>query len=429
MAVLLLAVVAMLVQQTMASIAKTAVPVMFKALADDLGFEAELVLLFTWVFAAIAVLVMLGCGAFIIRYGALRISQAGALLTALGLIVVALTGGTPIVAMAVLLVSALLLGMGITASTPASSQILARYAPPRWGPLVFSIKQTGVPAGVAIASFCAPLLVEWVGWRGAALFFSICCLTIAVLLQPCRARFDSDRDPSHPLRLSSLKQNISLVLQHPELRLLAATTFAFVGLQSIYTNFTVVYLAEELNYSLRDAGQALAIATVVAAPGRIVWGWVGSTLIAPRYLLAVLALVMTVATVAMGCFDRAWPYWAVMLTLVGISATALSWHGVLLAEVARIAPLTRAGQLTGGVLAFGSASQTVAPLLFGLGYLLASYTGAYVACALPALTVGVLLLYAPVRTKASRPDEVCWRMRIARLIWRAIPSAATRLQD
>ena len=42
--------------------------------------------------------------------------------------------------------SAIVGGGGTAVSTPTSSQLLSRVSPPRLAPLVFSIKQTAVPA-------------------------------------------------------------------------------------------------------------------------------------------------------------------------------------------------------------------------------------------------------------------------------------------
>ncbi|MDP7548108.1 MAG: MFS transporter, partial [Alphaproteobacteria bacterium] len=84
MPLLLLAAIAMLIQQTMATVAKTAMPVLFPAIAQDLGIPSEAVLGYTWIFACAGMLVMAGCGTFIMRYGAIRISQAGGLLMAAG---------------------------------------------------------------------------------------------------------------------------------------------------------------------------------------------------------------------------------------------------------------------------------------------------------------------------------------------------------
>ena len=44
--------------------------------------------------------------------------------------------------------SAIIGGAGAAASTPASSHLLGRVSPRRYAPLVFSIKQTAVPAGL-----------------------------------------------------------------------------------------------------------------------------------------------------------------------------------------------------------------------------------------------------------------------------------------
>ena len=392
MPVLLLAVITMLGQQMIATVAKTAIPVLFKAIADDLGFDSQWVLVFTWVFACAGIVVMLGCGAYLIRYGALRMSQWGCVVMGAGLVLSAASFGGAWGALPVLAVVAVLVSVGVTVATPASSQILARYAPPRWAPLVFSVKQTGVPAGVVIASFAAPALALAFGWRAAAVVLGSVCILIALGLQPFRREFDADRRPDHPLTFGSISETFFLVIREPALRLLAGSAFAFIGLQAIYTNFTVVYLTERLGFTLAEAGTALGIATITAVPGRILWGWVGSTLVPPQLLLCVLAAAMAVGAAAMGFFDATWSYAAVLAPLLVISLTALSWHGLLLAEVARLTPGPETGRMTGGVLAFGTAGQIVFPLLFFAGYFAAGYLAAYVAVALPAALAGAALL-------------------------------------
>jgi hypothetical protein len=46
----------------------------------------------------------------------------------------------------------------------------------------------------------------------------------------------------------------------------------------------------------------------------------------------------------------------------GMSITALSWNGVLLAEAARLAPEGMRGSATGGVLSFGQIGALLMPL-------------------------------------------------------------------
>lgn len=391
MSVLLIAVIAMLVQQTVATTAKMGLPALFPALAGDLAFDAEYVLAYAWIYAACSLAVMAGCGGAIRRYGGLRTSQAGCVLMAAGLAAAALLA-TPLLVVPVLAVTALLISVGSTVATPASSQILAAYSPPRWSPLVFSIKQTGVPAGVAISGLVlAPIAVGF-GWRGTTLGLALLCLAMAVLLQPLRARFDSTRDPRAAVSLGGFAETVRNVMVHSETRTLAINAFIFVGMQAIYTNFTITYLFEKLDFSLDEAGRVLGLATIVAIPARIFWGWIGSTLVRPRTLLALLALLMASSTALVGTFDPHWSHAAILAVNCAISLSVLSWHGVLLSEIARLAPAGEAGRLTGGVLAFGAAGQLFYPVLFGAAFWLAGYLAAWSLIALPAALVGGALL-------------------------------------
>ena len=61
-------------------------------------------------------------------------------------------------------------------STPASSHLLARVSSPRYLPLVFSIKQTAVPAGLLLAGAFGPLLTEWKDWRFTMLLSAAACV-------------------------------------------------------------------------------------------------------------------------------------------------------------------------------------------------------------------------------------------------------------
>jgi MFS family permease len=88
-----------------------------------------------------------------------------------------------------------------------------------------------------------------------------------------------------------------------------------------------------------------------------------------------------------------------------LSATAVSWHGILLSETARLAPAGRVGAVTGGVLSFGQIGALAGPFAFSL---LLSLTGGYSAgwglCAIPALWVGISLLRG-VHTP-SQPEKL-----------------------
>ena len=391
----------MLIQQTMATVAKSAIPVLFPTIALDLGTAAETVLVYAWVLAVVGVLVMAGCGTFIIRYGAIRISQVGGLLMALGLFIVTFSNLETWVGILALSLAAILISAGSTSATPASSEILARYAPSRIAPLIFSIKQTGVPAGIAIAGVLLLPLAVWIGWRAAILAAAGVCLLIAISLQLCRREFDSIRNPLQELAFGDVRETVYFVFRQPALRTLAVAAFVFVGLQAIFTNFTVIYLYEELKYTAVQAGTVIGLTTLVAIPARIFWGVMASTMISARLLLGVLAAVMAVAMAVMGSFSAVWSQWQVSAICVVIAMTAMSWHGILLSEVARIAPTGSVGRLTGGVLAFGTAGQVASPILFGALYFPFGYQAAYLAVACPAAAVAIVRLRPSTNTSST----------------------------
>src|SRR5690606_5300288 len=144
----------------------------------------------------------------------------------------------------------------------------------------------------------------------------------------------------------------------------AIAAFAFVGLQAVFASFFVIYMTGGLGYDLATAGFVFAIAQAVAIPARIFWGWAGSRFLSPRAMLGALGFGMAVSSVALGVTGPQWSLTAIGAVACAYSATAVSWHGVLLAEVARIAPDGQISAMTGGVLSFGSAGMMSFPLVF-----------------------------------------------------------------
>jgi len=110
-------------------------------------------------------------------------------------------------------------------------------------------------------------------------------------------------------------------------------------------------------------------------------------------MMAGLALGMAASVALLALCSAGWPALLVGLIACVLSATALSWHGILLAETARAAPEGMRGGVTGGVLSFGQVGALALPLVYsGLLDLTGSYGIGFVVCGVPALLVGVQLL-------------------------------------
>ncbi len=383
----------MLVQQTFATLGRSTVPLIAPAIVADLDIDPALVGVYVGIGAVAGFLTTMGCGGLILRHGALRMTQVGMLALAAG-IAMSTAGWLPLFA-----TGAFIGGLGQAVSTPSSSHLLGRLSPAPLAPLVFSIKQTGVPAGLMLAGVVAPWLVVMADWRAALVVVAALCLLTAVGLQPLRARFDTDRMPGHPLSPADIRANVASVVRDPALRAMCLAMFSFVGLQSLFTGFFVLYLVRGLQYDLERAGLVFAVAVAVAVPARIGWGWLASRLVRPATLLSLLGVGMAAAAALTAALEPHWPTWASIFIATLLSVTAVSWHGVLLAEVARLSPAGRIGSTTGAVLAFGDAGALVLPLLFSAALAL---TGGYATGFLIGGALALLVGLFGLRQRAQR---------------------------
>ena len=370
---------AMLVQQAFSYVCQIALPILADRIAEDFGISRAWLGFYLFLQNVAAIVAAAGCGGFILRYGPLRVSQAALLLMGASLLV------TASAQLWLFPLGALLLGAA-SVSTPASSHILARVTPLRLAPLVFSIKQTGVPVGALIGGLLVPFLLGLVfysatlgesvrlGPYGAA--FATCLTVLAVMaaLEPVRSYFDADRRPGMKISFGDLPATLKTVLAIRPLRDLSFAAFAFGGLQSLFSGFFILFLIDGLDYSEAEAGTAFAIASFSAVWARILWGALGGAAVPPRAIMAGIGLVAGLAAVATALYGADWTFWEITAVAIVFNMTALSWHGVLLAETARLAPEGQVGGVTGGVLAFTSIAMMTYPALYG-GLL--AWTGSY----------------------------------------------------
>ena len=400
---MLVALAAMFGQQIFASVGKTLPAIVAPLVLAELGADAAWVGVYFGLSAAASLVAQMGCGSFIIRYGALRMSQVALVL---------LGGGMAAAAEGGLLgfgASAMIGGGGAAVSTPTSSQLLGRVSPPRLAPLVFSLKQTAVPAGLLIAGFLGPVMAAAWGWRGAMLATGAACVAGAVILQPLRARFDDDRVPSRRFRLSDFRATIASVVTTPDLRHLSFACFAFNGIQSVFTAYFVTYLVA-LGYDLAAAGSLFAIVVALAVPCRVLWGWLGSFHVAPRFVMAGLALGMAASVAATGAFGAG---------LAGRRDRArrrncqrhrglVARHSVVRDGAARAGGPGRRGDRRGPLVRPDRRALS-GPFVFSLLlYVTGGYGAGWAVCAVPALWVGITLLRpraAPASYQAVQPPS------------------------
>jgi MFS family permease len=373
--------------QAMVAWALLTLPVMAPVVAPVVGVSSTYVGLYVALTYAGAMFASLAAGTAVAHYGAIRVSQAGLLLCALGLVLCAVPS-LPLIAL-----GALLIGLGYGPVTPASSHLLVRTTAPAAMSLVFSLKQTGVPLGGVLAGAIVPGLMLLTSWQAALLLVALACVLCAVLAQPLRRAMDADRDAGRALRLGNLAHPIKLVLAHRGLRMLATCSFFFSITQLSLVTYLVSYLYDSLAYGLVAAGFALSVAQSAGIGGRVFWGYVADRWLGARRMLAALGALMTLASLVTALLQPAMPVLLVWAVLAVFGASAIGWNGVYLAEVARQAPQGQASIATGGTLAFTFLGVVLGPPLFGaFSGVFDSYRAGYAALALPTLACCVLLI-------------------------------------
>jgi MFS family permease len=288
--------------------------------------------------------------------------------------------------------AAIFLGLCYGPINPSSTDILARVSPARWRPLIFSIKQTGMPAGAALAGALLPAIALTQGWQAALATAGAMALIVAVLVQPLRRRLDSGRDAGAPVRASGIAEPLKLVWRTPALRHLAVVVFLFAGAQVALATFYVVFLTEALALPLTTAGAIYAILQVSAIVGRLFWGWLADRHVPTIRLLTGLGLAMAAATATGGLMTPDWPLWLVAAVSCAIGLTSHGWNGIFFAELVKHAPPERMADAAGGVQFANLAGVACGPPLFALIVILGnSYLPAFLTAALAMAAAGLFL--------------------------------------
>jgi cyanate permease len=386
---------AMLVQQTLITFASNAVPVLVPPISEAFQINPGMLGVFTSILFGCGIATAVASGGFILRFGAFRMSQVALTMAGIGLLLCGLGW------LWLFPVAAMCLGLGMGPSTPASSHILARFATPKVAPLVFSIKQTGVPLGGMLAGLFLPFATGIGGWQLGLLIGAGTCWLLALLLWPAHRAYDDDRQPDRPLSFADIGLALKTAFSSRNMAELAFAGFAFSGLQVAFTSYFVAYLVEDAARPFAEAGEMLAWASGIAIAGRIFWGSLAGRAVPSRPLLAFLAWGMVAATLCIIWLGPETPRLWIIAAGLFMGATTVSWNGVHLAEVARLAPRGNASVATAGVLFCCFSGLLVLPGAFGaIVAVSGDYDLGFYVAAAPTLLTGIILLR---RTK--RPAE------------------------
>lgn len=385
----------MLAIQVMISLSVISLSVMMPAVAKDLAIEPKLVGIFAAITYAIAAVVALAAAGPIVRLGAVRISQVALVMAAIGL---AFNSAAMVLTT---ILAVMFIGVAQGPINPASAHVLAQRVPREYFGAVFSLKQTGVPIGFALAGIVFPQLLGWIGWRGASLVAAAAAVLTALLVELLR--------PSLDTRVSAGKtgpgiwHSIRFVMAHPQLRVLGWSAFVYVVAQHTFTFYLVTYLYEHCHLTIVEAGFLLSASQFVGTAVRLVSGGMGDRV--PRMkLLGWTGIAMTAGCIATGLLSSDAPFWLIAVVVIGYGSVVISWNGTSQAEFAHLSPPGQAAPVAAVQTALAFSGSVFGPPVFALLASTISYRAAFffvAACVLAAAIWQILAARGKPETQAN----------------------------
>lgn len=276
------------------------------------------------------------------RWGPGRVSQISLVLCGGGAALMAVPS-VPVIAF-----GALFMGFGYGMTNPSGAEILMRITPARRRNMVYSIKQTGIPFGGMLAGFVAPPIAENFGWQTAPLIGAVCCLLVALALQPWRNGWDTAREPNARLDSTAFVA-MTIIWRIPALRWMGLAGFNYAFIQLAISTFAVTILVTEAQFSLIAAGAVLAAVQAAGVAGRVVWGWFADRWGIGDQLLIAMGITNVAGALIMIGIGPDWPVWVIYVFFVSFAASAYSWTGIFMTSTVNRAPPEQAGAATGGI--------------------------------------------------------------------------------
>jgi predicted MFS family arabinose efflux permease len=293
--------------------------------------------------------------------------------------------GTPGLAYTSLFIAMTALGLGFGAALTALNALAARYFPARPDRAV-----TALHALLGTGTALAPLLAALVSSLGAwwALPLAVATLLAALVLLGARLALA----PAAEVAGADATKSVTLPGAARILGLFVAAAIVYGIIETIFANWAVIYLREDVGVSVRDAGYALAAFWALVTVGRLAVALLGRWLpsarvytILPGLMIAAFLWIATVGNAAAG---------VAAFALAGLACSAFLPLTIGFAQACRrdLAEIVSGVMIAAYMLGFGIGSFGLGPLREAVGIPLATLYGS--SAALAALLAGVAFVLA-----------------------------------
>jgi MFS transporter, ACS family, hexuronate transporter len=257
-------------------------------------------------------------------------------------------------------------GMATGVISPAASKSILDWFPAVGRATAMGIKQTGVNFGGIFAGLLLPALAIFFTWRESLLAIGLVEVVSAALIYRLskEAPVRSDNSPA-PIAWGKM---VRMAMQR-DMLILGGIAFCFMASQFCFSTYLILYLTQELKYSIALAGQYFALSFLVGAAARVLWSLASDYFLAGRRkgILHLIALILFFSSLLLGIipfFPRFSPLLLPAVLAFGISG--IGWNALYLTMLGESVGRESAGLAIGIGYCFGFLGSLICPPLFGL---------------------------------------------------------------
>ena len=342
------------------------VPALAIATKESLGVDAAFIGYQVTLVFGFGGLSSLVSGGFVARYGPCRVLQASLLVSAVG----CLLYGVP--NKIVLTAGSVIIGASYGMTYPSASVLLTRFGSPDRLNFLFSFRQASTSIGAVIAGLLGPFVAILWGWEWGFYLIAGISICLVVAINGLRPDWDDLADPE--FAISPPWAGVRLIFANRPLLMICGIGFGFSAVQVGVVAFLVLFLSEDVGFSLSKGGIALSLINLLGATSRIFWGWRADKL--KNSMVVVIAMgAVTSTTIAVFAFANPdWPQWIIFGTLSFFGFATFGWSGIVMTNIVRRANPDNIAETVGGALGFMFSGAWVGP---SVGAIILQLTSSY----------------------------------------------------
>lgn len=327
--------------------------------AAFIGYQVTLVFGFGGVSSLIS-------GGFVGRFGPCRVLQAALLVGAAGCLLYT----TP--NLIVLTFGSVVLGCSYGMTYPAASVLLSRFGSPERLNFLYSFRQASTALGAVSAGLVGPFFALFWGWQSAFYVLAALSLFFVVTINGLRPFWDDLADRKYPI--SAPWAGLRIIFANRALFMLCFVGFGFSAVQVGVLAFLVLFLAEDVGFSLAQGGMALSLINILGASSRMFWGWRADHLRNSLVVVSTMGIVTAIVIAVFSFADSHWPNWMIFSVLSLFGMATFGWSGIVMANIASRADPEKIAETVGGALGFMFSGAWVGP---SVGSMILQISGNY----------------------------------------------------